>query len=228
MSERAGAGEPVVVALDGPSGVGKSSTARAVASALDLPFLDTGAMYRAVGLRVLEAGIDPDDEAAVATLLERTDLELVLTDSTVQVLLDGAPVEERIRTSEVGVVTSKVAAHPQVRRLLVRLQRRLGSEHGGVLEGRDIGTVVFPETPFKFYLDASLDVRVRRRHRQLLDAGGEVSCEEVREEIEARDRLDRERRTSPLRHDDSYIVIDTDDLDRESVVEAIVERVREG
>jgi cytidylate kinase len=218
--------EPLVVALDGPSGVGKSTTARRVADVLGLPYLDTGAMYRALGLRVLEGGVDPDDEDAVADLLERTDLQLELVDSSAQVLLDGEPVEGRIRSSDVGVVTSKIAAHPRVRRFLVALQRRMGRAHGGVLEGRDIGTVVFPETPFKFFLDASPEIRTRRRHRQLMEQGREVRRDAVQEELAERDRLDRQRRDSPLRHDDSYIVLDTDELDEDSVVAAIVDRVR--
>lgn len=218
--------QKVIVALDGPSGVGKSTTARRVARELGLPYLDTGAMYRALGLRVLEAAIDPEDEEAVSTLLEHTDLEVEMRDSTVRVLVDGEAVEERIRTPEVGVVTSKIAAHPRVRRFLVDLQRRLGRRYGGVLEGRDIGSVVFPETPFKFFLEASPQVRARRRHRQMLQGGRQVSTNEVAAELDARDRLDRGRRVSPLRADESYTVIDTDEMDQDEVVRTIVEKIK--
>jgi CMP/dCMP kinase len=220
------AGAPVVVAIDGPSGVGKSTVARRLARRLGLPFLDTGAMYRAVALRVLERGVDPGDRYAVEALAERTDIGLRQgEDGSFEVLLDGSPVEPRIRTPEVGEATSTIAAHPGVRRRLVELQRQTARRHGGVLEGRDIGTRVVPETPFKFFLDAPAEVRCRRRHQELVAAGRQVTLQQVCEEIASRDRRDSSRADSPLTRDPSYTFVDTSDLGVDEVVERLASRV---
>jgi CMP/dCMP kinase len=221
-------GTPVVVAVDGPSGVGKSTVARGLARRLGLPFLDTGAMYRAVALKVLAAGVDPADRAGVAATAEATDVALApRPDGSFEVLLDGAAVGDRIRTPEVGEAASAVSAYPEVRRRLVALQRRTALRYGGVLEGRDIGTRVVPETPYKFFLDARPEVRFRRRHEELLGAGREVSYAEVIDEITTRDRRDTTRADSPLTRDASYTVIDASDLPVAAVVEAMARAIEE-
>ena len=224
---------PIVVAIDGPSGVGKSTVARRLARRLGVPFLDTGAMYRAIALRVLASGADPADRDAVAAIAARTDVALRdRPDGSFEVLLDGAPVEPWIRTPEVGEATSTIAAYPEVRRRLVELQRDAARRSGGVLEGRDIGTRVFPETPHKFFLDARPDVRVRRRHDELTAAGREVTMEQVRDEITRRDRRDTTRADSPLTRDPSYTYIDASDLGIDEVVDrmaaAIAQRTSAG
>lgn len=217
---------PVVVAVDGPSGVGKSTVARGLARRLGLPFLDTGAMYRAMALKVLAAGVDPADRAGVAALAEATDVALApRPDGSFEVLLDGAPVGDRIRTPQVSEAASAVSAYPEVRRRLVALQRATALRHGGVLEGRDIGTRVVPETPYKFFLDARPEVRFLRRHRELLGAGRQVSYEEVIDEITTRDRRDTTRADSPLTQDASYTLIDASDLPVADVVETMARAI---
>jgi cytidylate kinase len=213
---------PLIVAIDGPSGVGKSTAARRLAGRLGVPFLDTGAMYRAIALKVLRSHLDPADRAAVETLAVKTDVDLEREDDgRFEVLLEGEPVEPFIRAPEVGEIASTISIHPGVRRRLVALQQEAARHWGGVLEGRDIGTRVFPDTPHKFFLDARLDVRVRRRHDELLAAGRDLPYDQVLEEITRRDHRDRTREDSPLTHDDSYTFVDTSDLTLDEVVEVM-------
>ncbi|HEX2642201.1 MAG TPA: (d)CMP kinase [Thermoanaerobaculia bacterium] len=220
-------GSPLIVAIDGPSGVGKSTAARRLARLLGVPFLDTGAMYRAIGLKVLENGVDPNDREAVEAVAATCQVSLGrLDDGSFEVLLDGEPVESRIRTPEVGEATSAISAHPEVRRRMVALQREAARHFGGVLEGRDIGTRVFPETPFKFYLDAQPDVRFRRRHDELVAAGRDVTLEQVMEEIRGRDRRDSSRADSPLVRDASHQLIDASDLSVDEVVERMAAAIQ--
>lgn len=215
----------LLVALDGPAGSGKGTVARRVAEALEVPYLDTGAMYRAVALAVIDRGVDPDDREGVLRVLEDLDLRLECRGAQVAVLLDGEPVEGRIRTSGVGEIASKVAVVPEVRRALVALQRRFGSSHGAVMEGRDIGTRVFPEAPVKIYLDADPEVRAERRWRQLRDSGRAPSREQALEDLLRRDQRDAGRDDSPMTYDDSYVRIDTTGLGIDEVVARVLETV---
>jgi cytidylate kinase len=223
---RAG-GKPFVVAIDGPSGVGKSTAARRLAERLGVPYLDTGAMYRAVALAVLDAGADPADQAAVEEIAAGADLSLAGgEDGSFSVRLDGRPVEPRIRAPRVGEAASKVSTYPKVRQRLVALQRASARAFGAVMEGRDIGTVVFPDTPHKIFLTATPEVRARRRHEQLVGMGKEVSLDAVRRELDERDDRDTGRAASPLRRDDSYVEIDTSDLPVDEVVTRMAQVVR--
>jgi cytidylate kinase len=216
-----------IVAIDGPSGVGKSTASRLVARALHLPHIDTGAMYRAIGLAAMRRGVGTRDEAALGELASSVSIDFIPGDRP-RVLLDGEDVTDLIRTPEISMAASNVSAVPAVRRVLVRLQQELGRRSGGVLEGRDIGTKVFPETPHKFFLTARAEVRAMRRHEELLAKGQTADFATVLAETEARDRQDSTRADSPLSWDETYTIIDTSDLTIDEVVAGIVAHVRQG
>ncbi len=220
---------PLVVAIDGPAGVGKSTVARRLALRLGVPYLDTGAMYRALALHALEHGIDPDDRPAVAAAVSRASVELrVGADGRAEVLLEGAPVEARIRTPEVGAATSRLAVHPEVRAAMVALQRSLARRHGGVIEGRDIGTRVVPETPHKFFLEAAPEVRAERRWAELAASGrADLDRAEIARQIAERDQRDRERTDSPLRPAPDALIVDTGKRTPDEIVEILARRVEE-
>lgn len=212
----------MVVAIDGPSGVGKSTVARAVASALGIPHLDTGAYYRLATLVSLEAGVDPGDEPAILRALEGIRVDF---GADGRMLLGGEDVADRIRGPEVTAAVSQVSAHAAVRRAIVAMQRAWVSDHGGdaVVEGRDIGTVVFPEAPVKVYLTASVEVRADRRAGDPEAAG--LTRDELIAQMTRRDHLDSSRATSPLRPAADAVVIDTSDLTAAEVVRRVLDLV---
>jgi cytidylate kinase len=213
-----------VVAIDGPSGSGKSTIARGVACALGLPVLDTGAMYRAVALAALEQGAALDDEQACADVARTHEIANERGVTTI----DGRDVSAAIRGPEATAAVSVVAAHPAVRSVLVAAQRAWVQRHaGGVVEGRDIGTVVFPAAPLKVYLTASDDERARRRQRDEAASARSVAVDEVRSELSRRDALDSSRPTSPLRVADDAIAIDTTARAVDDVVAELVARAHE-
>lgn len=207
-----------MIAIDGPAGAGKSTVAKGVARALGFTYLDSGAMYRAVALSALERGIDPDDGVRLGELA--WGLEIDFDGDSIR--LDGKPVEGRIRSPEVTVAASRVSVHPQVRQAMVKRQRELIASGDYVAEGRDIGTVVSPDSPLKVFLTADEQERARRR---AADSGEPV--DEVREAIEDRDRRDQERADSPLRRAPGAVRIDTTDLTPDRVVEEIAKLARE-
>ena len=214
------------VTLDGPSGTGKSSVARAVAAKLGADYLDTGAMYRAATVAVLDAGVDPEDAEAVARVVAAARIEVGTTASEELVLVDGVDVAERIRGAAVTRAVSPVSAVPAVRRQLVDQQRSLvAAAVGVVVEGRDIGTVVLPDATCKVYLTAAPEIRAERRAGQLgLTEPDEIAA--LAEDLRRRDEYDSSRADSPLRPASDAIVVDGTDVAREAVVERVVELAR--
>jgi len=208
----------MVIAIDGPAGAGKSTVARGVAAALGFTYLDSGAMYRAVALAALDRGIDLVDDEALGELA--WDLAIDFDGDTIR--LDGRPVEGRIRTPEVTVAASRVSRHPQVRRAMVKRQRELIAAGNYVAEGRDIGTVVSPDSPLKVFLTANEEERARRR---AAESGEAVSA--VQSAMRDRDARDQQRADSPLRRAEGSVDIDTTDVTADQVIERIVELARE-
>lgn len=211
-----------VVAIDGPAASGKSTTARMAAERLGFLYLDTGAMYRAVTWKALDEGMDPDDAASLEDLVARIRLDLVADPSGGRVLVDGEDVTERIREPRISREVSRVSRASAVRRAMVAAQRAIGERGAVVVEGRDIGTVVFPGAAVKIYLAASIDERARRRREELRSAGLDQDFEELREEIRRRDELDSGRQDSPLRQAEDAVRIDTTGLTVEEQVERVV------
>jgi len=212
------------IAIDGPAGAGKSTVTREVSRRLGLKYLDTGAMYRAITLKLIEEGIDLNDLAGVEKTLNKT--EIKLTDRQ-EVFLDGKDVTSAIRGTDVNRLVSPVSAISPVRRRLVDMQRAIATESRGiVMEGRDIASRVMPDADFKFYLDASIEERARRRRKEQLDKGIDISEDEVIEEIKNRDIIDSGREDSPLTRVADAIIIDTTDMEFEEVVDELVDIVK--
>lgn len=220
----------VIIAIDGPVGSGKSTAAKLLAKRAGYAYLDTGAMYRAIGWKVHTSGVPLDDEA-LEKLCANTSLEIELADDRQKVFVDGKEITAEIRTPAVSRMASIVSRFAPVRHHLVRLQRDIGlkwaGQYGGVvMEGRDIGTVVFPDTPFKFYLDADVRERGKRRWKELRDKGVEVDLEETVQGVMKRDENDLRRSLDPLRKADDASVIDTTYLSLDEVVEEMLKEIR--
>jgi cytidylate kinase len=213
----------LIIAIDGPSGAGKGTIARTLASTLNYRHVDTGAMYRAVGWKALHAGVPLDDERAVAALAERS--RIVVEGSKVSI--DDDDVTQAIRTPEMDKAASSVARMPRVREVLVAHQRRMGEQGGVVMEGRDIGTVVFPNADLKIYLDASAEERARRRLHDPAHSGGQAGQAAVAASIQARDQSDTTRSASPLTMASDAVLIDTTGVPIPDVVARVMRLVEE-
>lgn len=211
-----------VVAIDGPIGAGKSTVARLLAQRLGYRYVDTGAMYRSVALVAMQNGIDLDDEPAVVKVAEALRIEFRSSGGRQRVLANGLDVTEAIRSPEVSDGASIASVYPGVRRAMVGIQRHLGQEGGVVMEGRDIGTVVFPDAEVKVFLDATLDERARRRYEELRARGVDVDLDSVRRTEEERDRRDATRTHSPLRPAPDAVILDTTSRSVEDTVNEIV------
>ena len=215
-----------VITIDGPAGSGKSTISRAVAARLGYAYLDTGAMYRAVGLQAVRTGIDPDNEEQMRTLLDTMDLQLLPADGDTRVILDHRDVSLDIRTPAMGMMASRVSALAIVRRKLTDLQQRLGGQGPVVAEGRDMGTVVFPLARYKFYLDATPEERSRRRTAQLQEQGVAADYNEILAQTKQRDHDDSTRALAPLKPANDAICIDSSHMTIPEVIESIVATVQ--
>ncbi len=216
----------LIVAIDGPAGAGKSTVAKRLAKELGYTYMDTGAMYRAFAWRVMEQGMDLSDERELRRVLQETNIELVEHYGRPGVLLNGVDVTDRIRTPEISQLASRVSTSKIVRERMVELQRAIGSQGGVVAEGRDIGTVVFPDAEVKIYLDASSQERARRRFEEFRGQGSQATMEETVSEMEERDRRDKERDVAPLRKAEDALVIDSTDSAVDGVVERIMQEIK--
>ena len=209
------------IAIDGPSGAGKSTIAKRVAKELSFIYVDTGAMYRAMALYVLEQNIDPQDQAKVAAVCPDIDVTILYEDGVQQVLLNGKNVSAEIRQEIVGNTASRISVIKEVREKLVALQRQLAAKENVVMDGRDIGTNILPNADVKIYLTASVKTRADRRYKELTEKGISCSYEEIAEDIKKRDERDMSRETAPLKQAEDAILIDSSDMSIEEVVHAI-------
>lgn len=219
----------MIIAIDGPSGAGKSTLGKMLAKNLNLLYLDTGAMYRAVGLAVLQSEIDFEEKEKIAETAKNSEIKLVGEPENLQIFLNGKDVSTDIRTNEVGQAASIVSTISEVRKILVEHQRSLGesSETGAVLDGRDIGTVVFPNADIKFFLTAKPEARARRRFEEDSAKGRAVSYEQTFKEIKERDERDVSREDSPLSIAENAVVIDTSEMDLTEVFEQMLKTIEE-
>lgn len=210
------------IAIDGPSGAGKSTIAKAVAKALNIDYIDTGAMYRAIGYKIDKEGVPFEEGDALAALLDSTDIDFVSGD----IILDGMVVNDLIRTPEVSMLASKCAALPSVRAKLVEIQRGMGMRKSVIMDGRDIGTNVLKDAEYKIFLTASAEERAQRRFKELQEKGETQTYEEVLEDVKQRDYNDMTRELNPLRKADDAIELDTTGMGIDEVVAAVLDIVK--
>ena len=213
----------IIITIDGPAGAGKTTVAKEVAKRLGLLYLDTGAMYRAMTFKALDAGITVEEEEKLVALANETNLSVMKDDvKGMRIWLDGKEVTDEIRTEEVTNNVWWVSKVKEVREKMKNMQRQVGSSGGIVVEGRDIGTVVFPDAPYKFYLDASIDERAKRRWLEQTKKGMESDLEKIKQDIEQRDKRDMERELAPLKKAEDAIHVDTTGLSIAQVIEKVI------
>ncbi|MBR2619613.1 MAG: (d)CMP kinase [Firmicutes bacterium] len=210
------------IAIDGPSGAGKSTIAKLVAKKLGIDYIDTGAMYRAVGYKMNREGVPFEECDELKAMLDATDIDFVSGD----IILDGQIVNTLIRTSEVSQMASKCSALPMVREKLVEIQRNMGSRKSVIMDGRDIGTNVLKDAEYKFFLTASAEERAERRHKELIEKGEEITFEEVLRDIQARDHNDMTRALNPLKKADDALEVDSTGMNIDQVTEAILKEIK--
>jgi cytidylate kinase len=216
----------MLITIDGPAGAGKTTVSRILAQRLGFRYVDTGALYRGVALAAQDAGLDSADDSVLEQMLEQLTIGFMVRDGATRLVLNGQDVTEKIRTPEITMAASAVSARPVVRQYLLEVQHGLGNEKQAVFEGRDMGTVVFPDADIKFYLDASVAVRARRRFDEFKDQNPQ-SVSEVEADIRRRDENDSTRAAAPLRAAADAIVIDASDLSVERVVEEMLTHIQQ-
>lgn len=215
------------IAIDGPGGAGKSTVARAVAKQLGFIYVDTGAIYRAIGLKFVRTGKSFTNENIIS-VLPGTELSLTHIDGEQHIIIDGEDVSSLIRTQEISSAASKVSAVPEVRAFLLDLQRDIARKNNVIMDGRDVGTVILPNAEVKIFLTANVEVRARRRHRELMAKGLETpdTFERVLKEVAERDKADSERATAPLKPAEDAVLVDTSDMDFEQLVQTVINIIR--
>lgn len=214
------------VAIDGPAGAGKSTLAKAAAKALGFVYVDTGAIYRTVGLAARRAGIAKDDVSGVTGMLSGLSVDIIYQDGAQHMLLDGEDVTDRIRTPEISDYASNVSAMPGVRAYLMDTQRQMAEKYSVIMDGRDIGTVVLPGADLKVFLTADVEKRAKRRFAELTEKGVETTFDEVLEEMRVRDARDSGRETAPLKAADDAVILDTGDMTLDESIQALLDLIR--
>ncbi len=218
--------EKINVAIDGPAGAGKSTVARELASRLGYVYIDTGAMYRALTWKAIESGAGCEDEASLAEILQKMELELRNNNGMPEIIVDGRNVTDEVRLPEITNNVSYTARHPHIRKYMVQKQQELAAKGGTVMDGRDIGTTVLPEAEVKFFLNATVEERAARRHEEQLGKGMDSDLELLKSEISRRDMLDSERETAPLKKADDAEEVDTTKMSIKEVVDYLYSRIR--
>ena len=216
----------ISVAIDGPSGAGNSTLARAAAARLGYVYVDTGAMYRAIGLAVCRRGISSEDADGIAAVLPEIDIRLAYQDGAQHVLLNGEDVSDAIRTPEIAYYASKVSAVPAVRQFLLEAQRDMAKKGNILMDGRDIGTVILPDAPVKIFLTASAETRAERRYLELIGKGQQVTRESVLHDVVERDRQDMSRAVAPLKQAEDAVLLDTSKMTLDESIEAVLQIIR--
>jgi len=215
----------MIITIDGPAGAGKSTVSKILAKKLGYIYLDTGSLYRAIAYKALKDKIVLDDMDALNSLCSKISIVLKNIDGQMKVYVDGEDVGDKIRTEEIGLAASKISAFPVVRQRLLQLQREAGAARGIVTEGRDMGSVVFPHADYKFYLDADIEERIKRRHKELLNKGNSSELQSIQKDMLARDKQDSKREIAPLKPTASSIIIDSTKLSIPEVIEKIIRQV---
>lgn len=218
----------IAIALDGPAGAGKSTIAKRAAAALDYIYVDTGALYRTIGLAASRRGVEPTASPEVEEMIKQITVDLTFNDKGEQVvLLDGEDVSGEIRTPEASMMASKISAIPAVRAYLLDLQRDMAKTHNVIMDGRDIGTVVLPDAQVKIFLTASPEARAGRRYKELVEKGMDVKYEDILQDVITRDYNDSHRETAPLKPAEGCVMVDTTELDLEQSIEKIISVIKE-
>jgi len=215
-----------VITIDGPAGAGKSTVAKALSHRLSYIYLDTGALYRAVAYKMIQVGISQENREQLEDLCPHIKINLKNMRGRMMVMVDDEDVTDQLRTEEIGLIASRVSAIPLVREILLQVQREAGKNGGIIAEGRDTGTVIFPHAEVKFFVDATVEQRVERRYRELLERGDRINYQEIKRDLIRRDRQDRERDIAPLVPSADAVIVDTTRMSVTDVLEAMISVIK--